>query len=168
MDFFTQNDILTDINSINDILATDIFAPKNAHNPLVRPAFISLLIHLRDLMYKTDKYSQRIDFTDDVITTSDIRDVTDLIKYVRDALCHPDSPNHYLIKGNVKATFMISYGKCHLLSIGNINIFSEYDDDICFCFGEYRIYFNRHIIRAFNEAKQRLSPLLPPSFQNKL
>lgn len=47
---------------------------------------------MRDLIYKAEKYSEGISFSDDVVK---IYDVTGVIKCVRDALCHPDSENHF-------------------------------------------------------------------------
>jgi hypothetical protein len=164
INFFTKCDIENDISSINKILSTGIFSSKNSSHPLVKSAFIELLICLRDLMYKTEKYSTRISFTDDVVKTDTIKDVTDLIKYVRDALCHPDSPNHYLVKNNIKATFNIAYGKGCIISTPDINITSDYEDDVCFFFGEHKIYLTRHIIRAFNESKEKLLPLIQSNY----
>lgn len=46
------------------------------------------------------------------------------------------------------------------MQINDIEIKSEFDDDVCFFFGTQKIYFKRHILRAFEEAKQKLIPLL--------
>lgn len=160
LDFFTKDDIENDIGRIQTLLQTEIFLPTNINHPLCKSAFIDLLICLRDLMYKAEKYSTRINFDDDVLKTDKISDVTDLIKFVRDALCHPDIPHHYLVKGQIKATYNIAFGKCNLIQMGDITIKSDYDDDICFFFGEQKIYFKRHILRAYEEAKTKLLPLL--------
>ncbi|MCB2300664.1 hypothetical protein [Clostridium tagluense] len=160
IDFFNRSDIENDMYTIEKILSTNVFSPENAQHPLMKSAFIELLICLRDLMYKVEKYSTRINFNDDVVANEKITDITDLIKFVRDALCHPDIPHHYLIKDKIKASFNIAYGKCNIMSIGDIVISSDYADDICFSFGEEKIYLKRHIERAFNEAKQKLSPLI--------
>ena len=160
IDFFTECDIKSDIETIEKIIQTDIFMPNNIRNVFMKSAFIEVLICLRDLMYKTERLSSRINFTDDVVITNDVQDVSDLIKYVRDALCHIESQNHFISNTKVKATFNIAYGKCNIMQIGNISISSDYDDDICFCFGEQKVYLNRHILRAFNEAKKKLLPLI--------
>ncbi|OGF50398.1 MAG: hypothetical protein A2231_02580 [Candidatus Firestonebacteria bacterium RIFOXYA2_FULL_40_8] len=159
IDIFTKFDIKMDIMRIEEILSTKIFDIENMHNPFVNSAFIEILILLRDLMAKCEKYSSRISFKDDIIIQSDIYDVTCLIKYVRDALCHIDSDNHLTTSGS-KNTLNKGYGKTHIVTIGNIRIMSDYDDETCFCFGEQKIYFKRHIVRAFDEAKQKLFPLI--------
>ena len=160
IDFFTKGEIEESIRRIEELLSSEIFLPKNCRSPFVQSAFIETLVCLRDLMYKTEKYAERIDFDNDIVKTGEIQDVTDTIKYVRDALCHLDSDNHYIEQGNIRASYNIAYGKVRLLKIGNFVQTSEYDDDICFFFGAQKIYLKRHIGRAFKEAKSKLLPLL--------
>jgi hypothetical protein len=160
LDFFEKSDIEQAISHINELLQCGIFQPENSQNALFRAAFIELLIALRDLMYKAQKHAARIAFDDDVRKTDKVQDVSDLIKYVRDALCHPDSDNHYIEAGNIKATFNVAFGKVNLMKIGEFEQSSAYPDDICFFFGSQGIYLHRHIVRAFEEAKQKLLPLL--------
>jgi hypothetical protein len=160
MDFFSKSDIESSIRRIDDLLSCGIFQPANSNNILFRAAFIELLIALRDLMYKSQKYSSRISFDDDVERSDKIKDVSDLIKYVRDALCHPDSDNHYIEQMNIKSTFNVAFGKIAPMKIGNFEQISKYDDDICFFFGSHGIYLKRHILRAFEEAKIKLLPLI--------
>jgi len=160
IDFFTKTEIQSSIGRIEELLNCGILNPENRDNPLVKSAFIELLICLRDLMYKSEKYAKRIDFEDGVVKSDTVKDVSDSIKYVRDALCHLDSDKHYLEKGNIKATYMVAYGKANLLVIGGVTLRSDYEDDVCFFFGTQKIYFKRHIIKAFEEAKNRLLPLI--------
>lgn len=159
MDFHTKADIQNSIRRIDELFACGIFQPANSRHVLLRAAFIELLIALRDLMYKSEKFGQRVSFADDVNQTEKIRDVTDLIKYVRDALCHPDSENHY-IEAGMKATFNVVFGQGCLLKIGDFEQSSNYPDDICFFFGSQAIYLDRHVVRAYNEAKEHLLPLV--------
>lgn len=167
MDLLTAADIFTTVLRINELLSSDIFHYANRRHVLVRSAFTELLIHLRDLMSKAESHSTRISFTDDVTLTNTVKDVSDLIKFVRDALCHQHIYNHKLTTGPqvAKVSFNVAYGKGELMQINNITVQSDYDDDVCFFFGAQKIYLKRHIIRAFDEAKQKLLPLLPPSYQ---
>ena len=89
LDFFATSDIEGSIRRIDELLACGIFQPAHSRNVLFRAAFIELLIAMRDLMYKAEKYASRISFDDDVHETAQVTDVSDLIKFVRDALCHP-------------------------------------------------------------------------------
>jgi len=160
LDFFTKSDIESSIKRVDELFSCGIFHPQNSEHVLFRAAFIELLIALRDLMFKAEKHSSRISFEDDVSKTDKIKDVSDLIKYVRDALCHPDSDNHYIEVGNIKSTFNVAFGRVNLMKIGDFEQSSKYEDDICFFFGSHGIYMNRHIVRAFIEAKEKLEPLL--------
>lgn len=160
LDFFTKGEIASSIDRINKLLDCGIFAPAHSRNVLFRAAFIEILIALRDLMYKAEKNASRVSFDDDVKKTAQVKDVSDLIKYVRDALCHPDSDNHFLEPGNIKASFTVGFGKVGLMKIGDFEQVSMYEDDICFFFGSQGIYLRRHIVRAFDEAKAKLQPLL--------
>ncbi|MGD0624254.1 MAG: hypothetical protein ABSB32_05985 [Thermodesulfobacteriota bacterium] len=111
-------------------------------------------------MYKTEKYAKRIDFIDDVNVTGEVKDVTALIKYVRDAMCHLDSDKHYIEPGNIKASFNVQFGKGTLLKLNEFEQSSPYEDDICFFFGSQRIFLKRHIMRAVEESRTLLPPLL--------
>ena len=160
MDFFDKSEVDDDIRRIDALLASGIFDDRNAASPLVRSAFIEVLICLRDLIYKAQKYARRIDFLDDVTVRDDVKDVTSLIKFVRDAMCHFDSDNHYLEPGNIKASFNVQYGRGCVVKIGEFEQSNPYDDDVCFFFGSQRIFLRRHIVRAFAESKELLLPML--------
>ncbi len=160
IEFFSKEEIQESIRRIDELIKSGIFLPQNSDSPFVRSAFIETLVCLRDLMYKTEIYSERINFDDDIVKTDKIKDVTDIIKYVRDALCHLDSDTHYVEKGNIKASYNVAYRKTQLLKIGDFEQASAYNDDVCFFFGTHKIYLRRHIIRAFEEAKRKLLPLL--------
>lgn len=165
MDFKIKSEIMTDISKINTIINTGIFDRENIGHPLMESAFIDLIIKLRDLLYKSEKLGKRIDFKEDVVILKDdsgkevVKDITDAIKYVRDAACHIDSPNHILNK-NIVFTFNIAYGKVNLLSMPGMTLTADYGDDICFFYGEQKLYLNRHIIKAYEEAKNFLQPLM--------
>ena len=159
MDFAEQNEVSQSLKVVHNLLNSGIFHPENAGHVFFRSAFIDLLISLRALMYKSERYAKRISFTDDILETDKVKDVSDLIKYVRDALCHPDSDNHKIGEGNI-ATFNVIFGKGCLMQFGDFRQESLYDDDIYLTFGGQGIYLRRHIIRAYEEAKVSLMPLI--------
>ena len=160
IDHFSKCEIEDSLGRIDEILQSGIFLEKNHAHPLFKSAFIEVLICLRDLMYKTEKFSSRVSFQDDIIKADKINDITDVIKYVRDALCHLDSDNHYLEKGNIKATYNILRGKGTLMRCGDYEQTSEHEDDLCFFFGSQRLYFKRHIMRVIEEVKSKLLPTI--------
>jgi hypothetical protein len=117
IDFFSKSEIESSFNRINAILGTNIFDKENSKNLLLKSAFIELLTCLHDLMCKTEKYSSRISFDEDIVKTDEITDITDVIKYMRDALCHVDSDSHYLEEGDKKAIFNIIYGEGSIFTL---------------------------------------------------
>jgi hypothetical protein len=159
MDFAEQTEVAQSLQIVHGLLVSGIFHPQNSRNVFFRSAFIDSLISLRALMYKSDRYAKRISFTDDVLIAGKVKDVSDLIKYVRDAVCHPDSENHKADE-NLIASFNVVFGKGCVIAVGDFKQESLYDDDVFFTFGGQGIYLRRHIVRAFEEAKANLLPLL--------
>ena len=160
IDSFSKSEIESSLNRIDAILGENIFDIENKKHPLVKSAFIELLICLCDLMHKADKFASRISFDEDVIKTERINDITDVVEYMRDALCHLDSENHYLEAGDKKAPFNIIYGKGSVLTLFGYVQESYYPDDVCFFYGSQKIYLNRHILPAVEEARSKLLPTL--------
>lgn len=117
MDSAEQAEICRSFRTVHGLLNSGIFHQENIGHILLRSAFIDLLISLRALMWKSDNYSKRISFTDDVSLVGKVKDVTDLIKYVRDAVCHPDSANLRIGSG-VIAPFSVHFGKGPIVQLG--------------------------------------------------
>lgn len=167
LDFFELSDIQNDINRIDVIFATNIFSPENLkYHPLARSAFIDVIICLQDLLAKADKLKKRVAFKDDVIVNNPKakhNDITDLVFFIRNAVCHIQSELHKVPETtkakNIRASYNTVIGKGEVTMYG-VTFKSDYDDDICFYFGEYYIYLIRHIVRAFEEVKPILVPLL--------
>ena len=160
MNFQTKMDIEQSISRIDKLFECGIFNQENSQNPLVQSALTELLIRLRDLMAKVEYYASRINFQDDINQNEKITDVSDSIKFIRDAICHIDSKNHNHDECNARLSYNITYGKCNLMKIGDLEIKSDYKDDVCFFFGSQKLYLNRHIKRAYNEAKINLKSIL--------
>jgi hypothetical protein len=161
IDFFTASDILQDTRRIREIIGSGIFTASHARHPLTKSAFTEVMICLRDLLHKTETYGTRISFTDDVTITPQIKDVTALVNFIRDALCHHHVYNHWVVPGQLKASFITLYGKRSYSPFQDYDIVFEsaHDDDVCFFFGLQKIYLRRHIVRAVKEAREQLFPL---------
>lgn len=160
IDHFTKGEIQSDLQRIQAILACGIISPAGSENPLFQSALTELLIRVRDLLAKAEKHAKRVSFADDVTAKGNVRDVTDLIAFVRNAVCHIDSPNHDHDELQARITFNTVFGKACLAQIGETRIESNYPDDIAFFFGHQRLYLKRHLVRAYEEASALLSPLL--------
>jgi hypothetical protein len=144
----------------HQLLSSGIFDPTNSGNPLQQSAFIDVIICLRDLIHKTQTYTKRIDFTDDILVNDYVRDVTDAITSIRDACCHIDSFKKSFDKNGNRGEYLVIYGRGCLMKIDDFEARGDYEDDIAIFYGRNRIYFHRHIIRALKQAHAQLSPLL--------
>ena len=159
----TGSQIREDIREIEWIAGSGILGAGNDH-PFRKALLIQTLINLRDLMAKCVKFATRVDFKDDVIQSQPgdrrkVHDVTDLITFFRDALCHPEA-DHPMLTPNIRLVLGTVRGKKDFTMFeiggGSLDPPCDYEDDIAFIFGLQRIYLKRHILRAFDEAKQLL------------
>jgi hypothetical protein len=160
MDTMDQQDCEHNIRRINELLSCGIFESANLGNILQASAFIDLIICLRDLLHKTEKYAERISFAEDIMTNEYVRDITDAVTAIRDACCHINSFKRLFDDRRNRGSFMVIYGKGNLMKIGDLELKSDYKDDIAFFYGKNRLYINRHISRAFKEATALLEPML--------
>src|SRR5690606_5707552 len=141
MDIRDCQDCEGNIRRISELLSCRIFEPENSGHLLQQSAFIELMICLRDLLHKAEKYGSRISFTDDVLTNSYVADVSDAVTAVRDACCHIDSFKRDFDANGNRGSYMVAYGKCNLAKINDLELKSEYEDDIAVFYGANRIYF---------------------------
>ena len=160
IDFFSKSEIENSFNRIHALQQTKIFDKENRMSPLLKSAFIELLVCLHDLMVKAEKYASRICFDEDVVKSSQVNDITDVIRYMRDALCRLDPDNHYLEEGDNKAIFNVLYGEGSIMTLFGYVQESYIPDDTCFFYGRQRIYLKKHILPAVEEARSKLLPFL--------
>ncbi len=163
-------DIESDISRIENILTSGIFDVENSRHPLKNAAFIELMVCLNDLLQKAKDLNVPVAFTDDIpseITRKDGNsiNITDFVSMVRNAVCHIPSGTHFLIESEehqIKSTFIIIRGKVDSLIMlgGEPLIQSLYEDDFCFNFGKLVLYYKRHILRSFVEARNNVLPLI--------
>lgn len=165
MEISDQQDCYSNISRIETLLRSGIFEPANSQHPLQQSAFIDMMICLRDLMAKVEKYGEKISFQEDVMQNNYVADVSDAIRAIRDACCHIDSFKRNFDENRNRGSYLVAYGKTNLMKLGDLELKSEYEDDIAVFYGVNRLYFKRHIIRSFEEAKQQLQPLMPNYFR---
>ena len=160
MDIKDRQDCELSFRRIEQLFDSGIFSSENARNLLQVSAFIELMICMRDLMHKCEKYATRISFTDDVLTNEYVSDATDAITAVRDACCHINSFKKLFDDHGNRGGYNVVYGKGAFARIGNLELRSDYDDDVGIFYGRNRVYLRRNIVRAFDEAKALLTPLI--------
>jgi len=153
---------------VRQILDTHVLDQPD-HSPLQESALIEILIRVDGILKAAIKAGKRVTFDDDIKQFRNVEDVTDAIHECRNAATHvfvnaqfansrgqpkegrsePNS-NHLWIDRNV------SFGKGTLHDQPPITLRSDYDDDIAIFYGAHRLYLKRHIIRAFEKARENL------------
>lgn len=159
-------EIMESVWLIQKVFTTGIFAPQNVMNPLQRAAFTLVMISLNDLLSKAAKTTNiagadlRVQFDDDVIKETNplVNDVTDLVREMRNGVCHVPSKNRFEDEHTV-AKYSVRYGKGTFGGPGEYLCESQYSDDAAFFYGTRRIYLHRHIDRAYAEVTKKLVPL---------
>lgn len=164
MEIKDRQDCESNIRRIEELINCGIFNQDNAGHVLQMSAFIDLMICLRDLMSKTEKHARKIDFADDILVNGYVNDVSDAIRAVRDACCHIDSFKRNFDSNGNRGSYNVAYGKCNFMRIGDVELTSDYEDDIAVFYGVNRLYFKRHIIKAFEESKNLLAEHLNAPF----
>ncbi|HBY54707.1 MAG TPA: hypothetical protein DEH15_20000 [Marinilabiliales bacterium] len=149
---------MTDYNLIRlkELLNSNILSKNELCSNSV---FIEVLVLLRDLVSKAEKINKKIVFDDYIdkkkltFGTRDIHinDITDLIKYFRDAAVHSHTVHRNNSVGGSLA-FCKIFGKSQSFGIS-----SEFEDDVCFVFGGVKLYLYRHIHRLTKELEDVLS-----------
>jgi hypothetical protein len=155
-----RQDCESDILRIQELLRSGIFDQANARHLFQRSAFIDLVICLRDLLHKAEQYATRVAFTDDILTNEYVKDVTGAITAVRDGCCHINSFKHLFDDRGNRGSYLVAYGKVNLMKIDDLELKSDYADDMAVFYGKNRLYLKRHIIRAFEEARALLEPVM--------
>ena len=160
LDFHVSSEVQSSFRRVDAILSSGVFSPEGASGPLYFSALTELLIHLHDLLGKAAAQGAAIAFDDDVTKRGDVTDVRSLVTFVRNAVCHVSSGNHYLEEVAARVSFNTCFGCGCLAEINGLRFEGEYADDVAFFFGHQRLYLRRHVIRAYTEAKAALVPLL--------
>ncbi len=157
MDSQMKQQIRMSFERIDELLLCGIFQRERADDPLVMSALAERLILVRDPMAKAKKFTTPVQLTDDLNIANQVKDVSDAIKYVRDGICHVDSENHSHDLCKARIGYNVAYGKRCIAKFGDVELTSDYEDDVCF-FGEQKLYLKRLLRRAYQEAKDKLSP----------
>ena len=110
---------------------------------------------------------KRIAFADDI---SDGKDVTDMVKAMRNASCHVKSGRRKPFAGQFEFGYIVlpPSKNFHFIwvmdskdSSKNVKFNPEnpYTDDIAFYIGPHRLFLKRHIRRSVAEAKNAISEM---------
>jgi len=172
-DDLTKIEIGNSVKRIEQLFGMGIFSPdlnwkcvdkarqelaiEEMTNPLRKSVMIEILINLRNLLYKCESLcNKKIDFDEDVVKNKykieikgkiqekEIKDITDVVEYMRNAVCHNENDGYRWLSPWLYANSCFLYNK----------------DDVFFQMGEQKLSVNKGIPRALEEAKRVLSKYL--------
>lgn len=151
--FLESLQVNNNIDRIKEILDSNILqtAASKDRSSLCESALIEYLIRLNDLLQKCKKLDMWLNFKDDILNDDNI---TNLISNLRNSACHITS-NWRLLNNEIPFCFSI-IGPLRTAKYWSW-ISNEYEDDIIFCYGNNYAYLNRHLVRAYNESKDKLN-----------
>ncbi|MFZ0870597.1 MAG: hypothetical protein WAM90_07700 [Rhodanobacter sp.] len=137
------------------------YVATNAGSSLEGEAvFTLLMICLDDVLQFLRKEGRRIAFSDDVEPIGGKNgDVTDLVHTFRNITCHIPSLLRTIEDKNgnmVRNGYTVAIGKVVAIKLGDLELGSQYADDVAILYGANRIYWTRHIVRATSEAREAL------------
>ena len=130
----TKNEVITQFCRLNVLYETGMVTNhSNFKNPFYISVLIEKLILLNDLLQKISSV-RRIDFSDDIPQKGiyneknrNSEDITDLIRFFRNAACHIDNCRRDFNESGGTVSFGMSVGEGHFLN----DISSGYHDDAC-------------------------------------
>lgn len=151
MDWFRQHEIAEAARACQSIFDSGILSSDGARTPYFQPSVVYLLINLNDLLQKAAANSTRIAFSDHIEAVTGVNDVTTLVNKCRNAACHIGSKEAHLDAGRFR--FNVVFGHFpNAMVINGVHYGSDFADDIALFYGQHRLYFRRHALRAFEEA----------------
>lgn len=122
------------------------------HGEASEAFFTFLMINLSDLAQRASTMNRRVTFSEDVFQVQEVKDVTDLITKLRNAVCHIRSPIRKI--GDGIFTFNRFQGFLpNAMLMNDVRYGCDYADDVALYYGSHRIYLRRHCQRAINELK---------------
>jgi hypothetical protein len=116
----------------------DIFKKENIHRLHYFSVIAEIVIHLRDLAAKLSIIGETFHID---VNGSSHHDITSLLKFYRDAICHNESPNRRNKNG-----FIFSH-----------NVYAAYDfpDEITILTGDSKLFLRRHLFLGYITALQK-------------
>ncbi len=153
-----KRELLSETRRCAELFNSQVFTK---HQLFTQSAFIEILIRLNYVLQELGKKNNRIVWVDDVQIDQNIKDITSLVRYLRNAACHSDSKKNYISNSSIKFVFNTFVGKLpNAIKAGkNISLGNEYQDDIAFYYGDKRIYLVRHIKRLLEELPNEINKL---------
>ncbi len=145
---------------ITRLLQSPVFTKSAPFSYQSQACWIELIRAISELVELALRAGKRIDFTEEVGTQDEPQDITSLLQSMCQSayVFRPHTPVH-------PGLLILSPMLNHVYGMGNgyftngLGFHCEHDDELAFFVGRDRIYFYRHLIRAFIDASHYLQSL---------
>ncbi|GAB2559737.1 hypothetical protein [Spirosoma areae] len=144
------------LTHITQLLRADVFRRTSPFTNQTQAHWIELIRSVSDLVRQALRAGRRIDFTEDVGTQGKPQDITSLLDSMRRSA--------YVVGlGTQPGLTIISPALNHFYGMGmgyfanGLFFRCEHENELAFFIGRDRIYFYRHLVRAFVQAGQYLT-----------
>ena len=154
---WTRGELNKNLDQIEQLLNQTCFKRDAIYTSLTQSSFIKLINLEAKLLRQAQQAGKRIDFLDEVGTNGRIEDITSLITMMSQFAFDFDKQTD-----NIRQEKILTPDINHFYGAG-VGYFSNglffscnHDDELAFFVGRNRIFFYRHLVRAFDEAKTYL------------
>jgi len=135
---------------LHELLDSPMFRRSSPDQDLWKPAFAELIILVNELLIQTDQDGKRVDFREGVGVNGKVQDITSLVAWLRSRLPNTTADFSDLLAD----THLNRYFDQGTGYFANGSFFTgEYADDVAFFMDDQRIYLNKHIRQAVDEAE---------------
>lgn len=152
---WTRDELNTNLDRIEQILNQACFKRDAPYTSLTQSSFIKLIGLEKELLEQAQQVGKRIDFLDEVGTNGRIEDITSLVTGMSQFIYNFDqNERDRLHEETILAPHINHFYGAGVGYFSNGLFFTcNYDDELAFFVGRNRIFFYRHLVRAFDEAK---------------
>ncbi|QMW06425.1 hypothetical protein [Spirosoma foliorum] len=147
---YTADQIKQRLNRVHQLLKSPLFDPKSLDDSFWKVAFAELIMVSDELLSQSSELGHRIDFYEGVGVTGKIQDITSLVEWMRGRL--PKSVDD--LASQLTTQRLNRYFDRGTGYFANGYFFTgEFDGELAFYIDDQRIYLNRQLGRAIEEAE---------------
>ncbi len=147
------------LNRLHQLLESDIFDKQRADSQIGERAFSEIIGLLDEVLQQSEEAGHRIDFIKEVGVHGKIQDITSLVN----SLHRNFTPETVPVTGSAPSRFNCYYDAGTGYFANGFFFSADHNDEVAFFVDDQRIYLNRHIKRALQEAEQYLDGKATPS-----
>ncbi len=135
-------------NRLHQLVDSDVFTQNRSDDKACEQAFVEVIQLLNAVLTQSEQSGRRIDFTKEVGVQGKVQDVTSLVSSLaRSLILKSGQPNQF-----ADGQFNCYQGAGTGYFANGAFFTADHADDVAFYVGDQRIYLNRHIKRAMQEA----------------